>query len=132
VTDEPTCGKGLAEHSAVPRLMADMTEAMAEVLERHTKALDLTDSSSRREHEAYLGLVRDFREVSARLGETARRMAGYRELPMGRHDMSAMVEPANVAAFQRYVRLEAEFLTLLQSRVETDRGMLAAMESLRG
>ena len=42
VTDEPTCGKGLAEHSVVPRLMADLTDATAEVLERHTAALDLT------------------------------------------------------------------------------------------
>ncbi len=132
MTDQPTCGKGLEEHSAVPRLMADMTDAMAEVLERHTKALDLTEPSSRREQEAYLGLVRDFREVSARLQDTAGRMARYRALPMGRHDMSAMMDPASVAAFQRYVQLEAEFLTLLQSRGETDRGMLATMESLRG
>ena len=59
-------------------------------------------------------------------------MAGYRDLPMGRHDMSAMMDPANVAAFQRYVQREEEFLTLLQFRIETDRGMLLAMESLRG
>jgi hypothetical protein len=132
VTDEPTCGKGLAEHSAVPLLMADLTTAMAEVLERHTAALDLTDPSSRREHEAYVGLVRDFRDVSARLGAIAGRMAGYRDLPMGRHEMTAMMDPANVGAFQRYVRLEEELHHLLHSRLEMDRGMLAAMESTRG
>jgi hypothetical protein len=132
VTDESTCGKGLAEHSAVPRLLAKVTDAMAEVLKRHTKALDLIDPSSRRENEAYSGLVRDFREVSTRLEGIAGRMAGYRDLPMGRHDMSTMMDPANVAVFQRYVQLEEELHTLLGARLELDRGMLAAMESMRG
>ncbi|RPJ60699.1 MAG: hypothetical protein EHM24_26995 [Acidobacteria bacterium] len=129
MTDEPTCGKGLAEHSSLPRLMGDLTAATAEVLERHTHALDLDDPSSRREHEAYAGLVGEFRDVSGRLKALAGRMAGYRDLPMGRHDMSAMMDPAAVGAFEQYVRVENELLDLLERRAEQDRGMLAAMAS---
>jgi hypothetical protein len=112
--------------------MADLTSAMAEVLARHIEALDLTDPDARREQEAYARLVRELREVSARLEAIAGRMSDSRDLPMGRHEMSAMMDPGNVAAFQRYVRLEEEFHQLLQSRLEVDRGMLAAMESTRG
>jgi hypothetical protein len=106
VTDEPTCGKGLAEHSALPRLMGELTAATATVLEQHTRALDLDDSIARQERDAYAALVSEFRDVSRRLTAVAKRMAGYRDLPMGRHDMRTMMDRDNVAAFQRYVRVE--------------------------
>jgi hypothetical protein len=50
------------------------------------EALDLTDDHSREEHEAYRELARGHRKIAAELRATARRMAGYRDLPMGRHD----------------------------------------------
>jgi hypothetical protein len=131
VTDEPTCGKGLAEHSALPRLMGELTAATATVLEQHTRALDLDDSIARQERDAYAALVSEFRDVSRRLTAVAKRMAGYRDLPMGRHDMRTMMDRDNVAAFQRYVRVEEELLGLLRSRLDVDHGMLAAMESRR-
>ena len=131
MTDEPTCGKGLAEHSALPRLMGELTAATAAVLEQHTRALDLADSIARQERDAYAALVSEFRDVSRRLTAVAKRMAGYRDLPMGRHDMRTMMDRDNVAAFQRYVRVEEELLGLLRSRLDVDHGMLAAMESRR-
>jgi hypothetical protein len=131
VTDERTCGKGLAEHSALPRLMGELTAATATVLEQHTRALDLDDSIARQERDAYAALVSEFRDVSRRLTAVAKRMAGYRDLPMGRHDMRTMMDRDNVAAFQRYVRVEEELLGLLRSRLDVDHGMLAAMESRR-
>jgi hypothetical protein len=112
--------------------MGDLIAATAEVLERHTRALDLEDPNSRREHEAYVGLVREFRDVSGRLEAIGRRMAGYRDLAMGRHDMSAMMDAAAIAAFDAYVRTENVLLAHLQTRLEQDRGMLAAMESGNG
>ena len=39
----------------------------------------------------------------------------------------AMADPAMGAAFERFVRLEEELLQLLQSRLEEDRAMLAAL-----
>jgi hypothetical protein len=42
-----------------------------------------------------------------------------------------MMDRDNVAAFQRYVRVEEELLGLLRSRLDVDHGMLAAMESRR-
>ena len=40
-TDEPTCGKGLAEHSALPAKIGAVIGAIGEVLEFHMTALDL-------------------------------------------------------------------------------------------
>jgi hypothetical protein len=131
VTDEPTCGKGLAEHSALPRLMGELTAATATVLEQHTRALDLGDPIARQERDAYAALVSEFRDVSRRLTAVAKRMAGYRDLPMGRHDLRTMMDRDNVATFQRYVQVEEELLRLLRSRLDVDRGMLAVMESRR-
>ena len=41
MTDEPTCGRGLAASAALPGKIAELSAALAEVLERHMKALDM-------------------------------------------------------------------------------------------
>jgi hypothetical protein len=125
--DRPTCGKGLAEHAVLPAKLGELIVSVAGVLEAHMLALDLTDAPSRQEHEAYRHLAKDHREAGLLLQAIAEQMAGYRDLPMGRHDAKAMTAPADLESYQRFVRLEQEVLTLLQGRVEQDRQMLAAM-----
>src|SRR5437016_9036967 len=100
---QQTCGKGLAEHSALPAKLGEWTAAMAENLERHTEALDLSDENSRRERDAYLELAEAYGQIATRLQATARQMAGYRDLPMGRHDPKAMASPKLRDAFERFV-----------------------------
>ncbi|HEX3234031.1 MAG TPA: hypothetical protein VHR41_07520 [Gemmatimonadales bacterium] len=124
---QQTCGKGLAEHSILPAKMGEWTAAMAENLELHLETLDLTDENSRREREAYHGLASNYRQMATQLRTTAGQMAGYRDLPMGRHDPKAMASPGIRAAFEGFVNLEQELLALLQKRVEQDRRMLAVM-----
>jgi hypothetical protein len=122
--DQPTCGEGLAEHSRVPAKIEKLLEAMAEVLEVHMTALDPTDEHSQREQRVYAGLAKKFRQVAADLGATATRMAEYRDLPMGRHDLQAMSGPQARESFATFVRLEQELLSLLEERLELDRVML--------
>jgi hypothetical protein len=112
-----TCGQGLAENSVLPAKLGELTDSMAAILEIHMGALDLRDNDSRREHEAYRELARENRKTAAALQETARRMAGYRDLPMGAHDMSVMSSPRAVAAFQNFVKLEDELVALLRLTV---------------
>jgi hypothetical protein len=123
----PTCGQGLAENSVLPAKLGELTDSMAEILEIHVGALDLRDNDSRREHEAYRELAQEHRKTAAALRETARRMAGYRDLPMGAHDMGVMSSPRAVAAFENFVKLEEELAALLRRRLESDRAMLAEM-----
>jgi len=125
--DHPTCGKGLAENAVLPAKLGELTASVADILEAHMPALDLTDERSKREYEAYRLLVEDHRQASLQLESIAKQMAGYRDLPMGRHDDKAMAASAVVESFQRFVELEQELLTLLQRRVERDRQMLVAM-----
>lgn len=127
MTDEPTCGKGLAATSALPATIAELTASVAEILEGHMRALDLSDDDSRRERELYELLVREHRGSAAALAATARRMAAARDLPMGRHDMAAMADPETAAAFERFVHLEEELLQLLDARLADDRALLSTM-----
>ena len=127
MVDQLTCGKGLAENSALPAKLGDLTESTAEILEIHMGALDLEDNDSRREHEAYRELVKDHRRIAAALRETARRMAGYLDLPMGRHHTSVMSSRRAFEAFEKFVKLEEELLAMLQKRLETDRRTLSEM-----
>ena len=124
---QPTCGKGLAENSVLPAKLGELTAAMAELLEAHMTALDLTDANSRKEHDAYAELAKRQREIANQLKATAGRMAGYRDLPMGRHEQQLMSGPKVGEAFAKFVQLERELLAMLQHRLERDQKMLRQM-----
>jgi hypothetical protein len=125
--DEPTCGMGLAENAVLPVKLGELTASVADILEAHMPALDLTDERSRREYEVYRLLAEEHRQAGLKLEAIGRQMAGYRDLPMGLHVEEAMVDSSIVETFQRFVRLEQELLTLLQERVQRDRQMVVAM-----
>ena len=125
--DAPTCGKGLAEHARVPATLASLTDAVADVLEHHMTALDLGDERSRTEHDAYDRLVAQHRKTAAALRATADEMAGYRSLPMGRHDVALMMDPASREVFARLIEAEEALWTMLRKRLEGDRAMLRRM-----
>lgn len=101
--------------------------AVARVLELHTQALDQSDANSRREREAYESLIKEHREIAARLEATGKEMAAYRDLPMGRHDAKAMAVPENARAFEMFIRAEERLIALLEHRLESDRAMLEQM-----
>ena len=123
--EQPTCGKGLAEHSELPATLADVMAALAHVLEFHLGALDLSDENTHAENEAYGSLSRQFRAISADLHHAAKEMNGYVDLPMGRHDEQALGAPPAMEAFGNFVALERKLLELMQASVERDEKMLA-------
>ena len=125
MADEPTCGKGLAEHSALPAKLAELIGSVADNLEIHTKALDPSDTNARKELEAYESLTRQHRQIASLLRATAAEMAGYRDLPMGRHDEAAMSAPPVVATFGELVSIRRETVELLQAMLEQEETMLA-------
>jgi hypothetical protein len=130
--DQPTCGKGLAEYSPLPAAIGDLTDAMALVLELHMEALEIADPTTRPERDAYEELASAHRRLATELHGTARRMAGYHDLPMGRHDMRKMSAPANADAFRRFVAAEEALMKLLRSRLDADHQMLESMAAERG
>jgi hypothetical protein len=127
MAEEQTCGKGLAENSVVPKSLGELVAATARVLEVHMKALDLTDDNAKSELEAYRELATAHRRIAAELSSLAERMASYRNLPMARHDMTAMMAPAPRHAFAGLVKQEERLVELLQSRLARDHVMLAQM-----
>jgi hypothetical protein len=124
--DQPTCGKGLAANAVLPTKLAELMAAQAEVLERHTRALDLADVAAKEELDAYTELARAHRGVAGELASLAEAMTRYRDLPMGRHDMSVMTDPDGQAqAFRRFVALERDFLALLHAKLESGEKLLS-------
>jgi hypothetical protein len=132
MNDQQTCGKGLAENSTLPAKLADVIESMARVLETHMEALDLTDDDSRLEHEAHRELAKELGKIAAELQATSRRMAGYRDLPMGRHDPQRMAGSNAREAFGRFVAHKEELLGLLRTRLEAEWAMLKEMRGPGG
>jgi hypothetical protein len=126
--EEQTCGRGLAENSALPAQLAEVTEAMADNLMAHMQALELDDEPARQEHAVYLRLCEEQRQAAARLRTVAGEMAAARDLPMGRHDTQTMTSPEVAHAFQRFVTAKQELLALLQRTAEQDQRLLAQMQ----
>jgi hypothetical protein len=120
VEEQQTCGKGLAEHSAIPARMAELTEAMADNLRVHMQALELDDEPAREEHAVYLRLVEEQRQAAGRLRAVAAEMAAARDLPMGRHDAETMRSPEVGDAFRRFVEARDRLGELLGQLAEGD------------
>jgi hypothetical protein len=124
--EEPrTCGKGLAERSALPARLGALAAAMADVLETHQQTLDLTDDNATLERTAYQLLANDYRPLASRLRETAALMAGYRDLPMARHHAHAMLAPEVRGSLANLVERERDVAALLESWIDEDQAMLA-------
>jgi hypothetical protein len=126
--EEPqTCGTGLAENAVLPEKLGAVAAGMADVLENHMQALDVTDPNAKAEHDAYTKLVSELRRVAAELRATADQMAGYRHLPMGRHDEQVMASADVLRTFEDFVKAKHELQALLERQVARDQEMLAQM-----
>jgi hypothetical protein len=126
-----TCGQGLAERAPLPAKLAELISALARNLELHQPTLDTTDANSRRELDAYMKLERAYRNVAAELRAAAEQMAGYRDLPMGKHDERRLADPKLVDAFEAFVKRERETLDLLQASLANDQTMLRSMRTTK-
>jgi hypothetical protein len=49
MTEQQTCGKGLADRSVLPAKISELMAAMVENLEAHQETLDVTDENGKRE-----------------------------------------------------------------------------------
>ncbi len=125
--DQPTCGKGLAAHATLPATIGELVAAMADVLDVHQQALDLTDEDARPEHHAYVTLVLELRSISAQLAATAGHMARSHDLPMGRHDEQKLAGREALATFERFVGTERMLLSRLTGTVGEHEAMLDRM-----
>jgi hypothetical protein len=128
--EEFTCGKGLAESSALPRNLSNLLAAMAHVLEDHMQALDLNDANAKQEYDAYNSLVQKNREIVTRLTAVTDEMVGYRGLPMGRHDEERMLQPETLHAFETFVERKKVLSSYLQETLEEDQQMLDQMHGI--
>jgi hypothetical protein len=124
-----SCGKGLADHAAVPAKLADLMASMAENLERHAGSL-LDDEAARTEHVVYMNLLARAKDVAVALRSLGDQMAGYRDLPMGGHDIAKLSSPEAVRAFERYASVTRELVVLLQASTVRNEATLAMMRKV--
>jgi hypothetical protein len=127
LTEPQTCGQGLAQHAVLPDRIAELIASLAENLEVHMEALDLSDEEARTEHDAYSRLVAQHRRIAAQLTAVGREMADQEELPMGRHDEAAMTSQRAVDSFERFVAAQSALLGVLEQGVTREREMLKQM-----
>ena len=122
--DEPTCGKGLAEHSVIPGKLGELIDGLAANLECHMPSLPETDAMARHEKAAYARIAAQHREIAKRLRAVAEDMAGCRAMPMGAHDEQALMDPRAVTAFEQYIATLRQVVATLQASLAADEQLL--------
>lgn len=127
--EEPTCGRGLAQSTAVPAGLAAVAAGLAQNLEIHTRALDLGDAAAAQELGVYERIARSLRTAAANLQTAAAEMASAVDLPMAAHDLAAVTTPDVLDAFERYVGAEDDLRRLLDARQVDNEWMLAAIRA---
>ena len=110
-------------HGASPIYLAEL----AETLELHRAMLVLSDANSKREDEVYGALATSYRDIAARLQDTADRMSAQRDLPMGAHDESKWTD-THMKAFTRFVHEQGALASVLRVAAVRDEQMLASMQ----
>ena len=120
MSEQQTCGKGLADRSALPAKLAELIAAMVENLEAHQQAIEVTDENDKLELYTYVTLAQEFRRIGAQLQSTAEHMARSRNLAMAKHNPVKMADPKIVDAFTKFVRLEEDLLALLRRATEEE------------
>jgi hypothetical protein len=124
MADPATCGQGLAEHSRLPLLLAELFDRSAENLEVHVDALDLTDEDARTERDIWIQVAAEHRAIAGQLRAAGELMAEQRGLPAARHHAEAMSSSQVVDAFERFIGAERAVATLLAEWLARDQAML--------
>jgi hypothetical protein len=120
-----TCGEGLALNAVVPERIAALLNAMADVLQGHTRSLDAGNANARLERETYERLVRDQRAIASSLSALVEAMRS-RDLPPAPHDERALSDQRSIDVFRAFIGAEEDMLALLQENVREHRAMLSA------
>ena len=108
MSEQPTCGQGLAQHAELPLLIGELFGSVAADLSAHIPGLVSGDENSRREKRVYEHLVARLREAGAMLHAIGTEMAGQRDMPMGDHDLQALSSGEAIDALERMTRVEAQ------------------------
>jgi uncharacterized protein YndB with AHSA1/START domain len=125
--EAPSCGAGLAQHAPVPKRIAIYLSELAETLELHRAMLVREDANSKHEDEVYSALATSYRDIAARLRDTADRMSAQRDLPMGAHDETKWSD-THMKAFSRFVHEQGALASVLRVAAMRDEEMLASMQ----
>lgn len=128
MSEQSTCGHGLAEHSVLHASLSRLLAAIGRNLELHLAALDPSDDLSKPEYNAYTELVARHRDLATRLQTTADYMASCRDLPMANHNPEVMGGAPVMQAFEDLLAEEERLVELLQGWLVTDRALLADSE----
>jgi hypothetical protein len=121
---EPTCGQGLAAGAELPEQIGTLIQAMADVLQDHTRSLRQADANAQLEREGYERVVAQLRTTASGLAAVASTMRRCHDLPMGDHDESTLADQQSLRIFESLVRAEEALLASLQAIASEHRGKL--------
>jgi hypothetical protein len=129
--EEPTCGRGLAQHAELPSLVGELVGSVADNLSAHVPGLVSSDEKSMHEKQVYEHLAERLREAGAMLQAIATEMAALEEMPMGEHDLQALSSGEAIDALERMISVEARLVARIREGLTEHQAILDEMGSDR-
>lgn len=131
MSEQTTCGQGLAQHAELPLLMGELMGSVAENLSAHLPGLVSSDENSEHEKHVYEHLAARLREAAAMLKAIGSEMAGYTDMAMGEHDLEALSSGEAIDALERVTGVEAQLVARVQEQLTEHQAILDAIRSAR-
>jgi hypothetical protein len=127
MTEESTCGQGLAQTALVPQLIGDLMNAVADNLSAHLPMLVAGDEASQHERRVFELLAGSYRDAAGMLHTIATEMATHQDMRMGQHDFEAMSPGDVMEALESLISAEAQLVEQLEQHLAEHRAMVDAM-----
>ena len=124
MSEEATCGTGMAASAVLPSRMSAVLAAMADMLTRHTDSLDTQDPAALSERDAWLAIAAEQRQLAGHLAAAADHMEAQRGLATAEHDVASLSSPDSIAAFEHFVHAQEQLNSLLSQQLVEQRAML--------
>ena len=123
---EKTCGQMIAEKAVLPAKMAEVMQAVTDMMDAHAKyMLTNKDKDSKKEAAALQKLAKEHKALSASFKKTADGMKKLADLPGAPHDMGKMMaDPAIQASMKAMLQTHKDMAALLQKEVTEMEGMM--------
>jgi hypothetical protein len=110
MSEQTTCGQGLAQHAELPLLIGELMGPVADNLSAHVPGLVSSDENSEHEKHVYEHLAARLREAAAMLQAIGTEMAGQKDMPMGEHHVEALSSGEAIDALERMTGVEAQLI----------------------
>jgi hypothetical protein len=129
VTTEQTCGQELAAAAEVPQKWGELMKHVATNMEWHAGWVGTASPAARREHEALLRVMREYRAMADAADRAAIAMRAMRDLAPTPHDAAKLDRAAQARWMRAKIQMQRDFAAIITRHASESEKALAELQA---